>query len=85
VRCECASFGALLLAFRKEYIACIFKNPVLIALLYDESPKNIRNVGNLSCKEAASHPRRHESLSNQSVVCNVHVLTTADAQRVNPE
>ena len=85
MRCECVSFGALLLAFRKENIACTFKNPVLIALWYDESPKYIRNVRNLSRKDATSHPRKHESSSNQSVVCNAHVLTTADGLHVNPE
>jgi len=35
VRCECVSFCVLLLAFRKVNIACTFKNPVRIVLLYD--------------------------------------------------
>lgn len=85
MRCESMSFGELSLAFRKENIACTFRNRVLIALLYDESPKYVRNVVNLSLNDRASYPRIQESSSNQSVVCSAHVLTTANELDVNPE
>jgi len=57
VRCGCVSFVELLRAFRNENVACTFKNRVLIALLYDESPKYFRNAWNLSRKDTASYPQ----------------------------